>query len=111
MVELTERERISLLMMRGWGDQERDYKAVQRLFNEHFRGRNNRISKTTVMRTIQRFNDTDSVKDLQDMEDLRRQQMKINHWKFCRHLLKILILPSIMFLRNMKSASDLLIKF
>ena len=63
MAELSERERITLLMMRGWGDQQRGYKSVQQLFNENFWGRNNRISKTTVVRTIQRFDDTRSVKD------------------------------------------------
>lgn len=63
MAELTERERITLLMMRGWGELQRGYKAVRQLFNANFRGRNNAISKTTVIRTIQRFEDTGSVKD------------------------------------------------
>lgn len=64
MAHLTERERISLLMMRGWGDQERGYKQVQRLFNETFRvEENNPISKSTVIRTIRRFEETGGIKD------------------------------------------------
>lgn len=62
MAELSERDRITLLMMRGWGDQQRGYKTVTRLFNENFRNENNRISKSTVIRTIQRFEDIGSVK-------------------------------------------------
>jgi len=61
MTELSERERISLLIMRGWGDQQRDHKQVMQLFNKTFRNKNNRISKTTVVRTIQRFEISDSV--------------------------------------------------
>ncbi|KYN12128.1 hypothetical protein ALC57_15708 [Trachymyrmex cornetzi] len=57
MVELSEKDRITLLMLRGWGDQQRGYKTVMRLFNENFRNENNRISKSTVNRTIQRFED------------------------------------------------------
>ncbi|RYA74223.1 hypothetical protein DD595_24580 [Enterobacter cloacae complex sp. 4DZ3-17B2] len=49
-------------MMRGWGDQQRGYKTVTRLFNENFRNENNRISKSTVIRTTQRFEAIGSVK-------------------------------------------------
>lgn len=63
MAELSEKDRITLLMMRGWGDQQRGYKTVTRLFNENFRNENNRISKSTVIRTIQRFEDLGSVKN------------------------------------------------
>ena len=63
MAELSERDRITLLMMRGWGDQQRGYKTVTRLFNENFRNENNRISKSTVISTIQRFEETGSVKN------------------------------------------------
>ncbi|KMQ85171.1 transposable element tc3 transposase [Lasius niger] len=63
MAELTERERISLLMMRGWGNQVRSYKEVMRLFNDTFRNENNGISKSTVVRTVQRFQVTGSVKN------------------------------------------------
>lgn len=63
MTELSERDRITLLMMRGWGDKQRGYKTITRLFNENFRNENNRISKSTVIRTIQRFKDTSSIKN------------------------------------------------
>lgn len=63
MATLSERDRITLLMMRGWGDQVRGYNSVTRLFNEHFREKNNKISKSTVVRTVQRFEETGSVKD------------------------------------------------
>jgi len=43
--ELSERERITSLMMRGWGD-ERSYSAIVRL-----------------LKTIERFRETDSVKN------------------------------------------------
>jgi len=36
MQELTEHERISLLMMCGWDDRQRSYKEVGLLFNETF---------------------------------------------------------------------------
>jgi len=49
MTELSEHERISLLIMWGWGDQQRDYKQVMRLFNETFHNENNRILKITVV--------------------------------------------------------------
>lgn len=62
MAELSEKDRITLLMMRGWGDQQRGYKTVTRLFNENFWNENNRISKSTVIRTIQRFEDIGNVK-------------------------------------------------
>jgi len=54
MAELSERERISLLMIRGWDDQQRDYKQIMQLFNETFRNENNRTSKITVVRTIKK---------------------------------------------------------
>lgn len=63
MVQLSQRERIILLMMRGWGDRQQGYKTVQRLFNAEFRDENNKISKSTVVKTIQRFEETGSVKD------------------------------------------------
>jgi len=64
MVEFSEKDRITLLMMRGWGDQQRGYKTgyKTRLFNENFRNENNRISKSTVIRTIQRFKNIGSAK-------------------------------------------------
>jgi len=64
MVFLSERERISILMMRGWGDYQRSLETVQVLFNETFLDRNEPISKNTVKKTIDRFNETGSVTDL-----------------------------------------------
>jgi len=49
--------------MRGWGDQQRSCKQIVRLFNETFLNENNRISKTTIVRTIQRFEESDSVRN------------------------------------------------
>lgn len=48
--------------MRGWGDQ-RSYQEVMRLFNGTFRNENNRISKSTVVRTVQRFQKTGVIKN------------------------------------------------
>jgi len=45
MVRLSESERISLLMMRGWGDRIRSYHNVVDLFNRTFR--NEVLSLTT----------------------------------------------------------------
>lgn len=59
---LSERERITLLMMRGWGDNERSYEAVKNLFNDTFPERYP-ISKSTVIKTVARFVETGSVKD------------------------------------------------
>jgi len=64
MVFLSERERISILMMKGWGDNQRSLEAVQVLFNETFLDRNEPISKNTVKRMIDRFNETSTVIDL-----------------------------------------------
>ncbi|KAJ8910545.1 hypothetical protein NQ315_011058 [Exocentrus adspersus] len=63
MVNLTEQERISLLMMRGWGDRERSYEEVVHLFNDTFRVRQTQIHKSTVSRTINRFLETSTNKD------------------------------------------------
>ncbi|GAB1865891.1 DUF4817 domain-containing protein [Camponotus japonicus] len=49
--------------MRGWGDKQRGYKTITRLLNENFRNENNSISRSTVIRTIQRFEDTGSIKN------------------------------------------------
>lgn len=61
---LTEQERISLLMMKGWGDRQRSHEQVRLLFNETFRHEELGISKSTVSRTIQRFEQSGSVKNL-----------------------------------------------
>lgn len=62
---LTERERITILMMRGYGDRERSFREVRELFNIEFRADRQQISAATVQKTCQRFRDTGSVKDRQ----------------------------------------------
>lgn len=62
MADLSERNRITLLMMRGWRDQQKSYKTITRLFNKSFCNENNGISKSTIVRTIQCFEDTGSLK-------------------------------------------------
>lgn len=60
---LTERERITILMMRGYGDKKRSFQEVQNLFNIEFPERIEPISRMTVKKTLDRFNETGSVKD------------------------------------------------
>lgn len=66
-LRLSERERISLLMMRGWGDRQRSYNQVRDLFNQTFRSDDGQmsVSKSTVSQTIRRFEETGSVKNRQ----------------------------------------------
>jgi len=59
--KLSEREKITILMMRGWGDNKRSYSAVVRLFNDTYPNR--RINKSTVLKTIERFRETGNVKN------------------------------------------------
>ncbi|KAG8280639.1 hypothetical protein J6590_077049 [Homalodisca vitripennis] len=61
-MSLSERERITLLMMRGWGDNVRPFAEVTHLFNATFPDRAP-ISKSTAQYTVTRFVDTGSVKD------------------------------------------------
>uniref|UniRef100_A0ABD2VUW7 DUF4817 domain-containing protein n=1 Tax=Trichogramma kaykai TaxID=54128 RepID=A0ABD2VUW7_9HYME len=63
MLRLSDRERISLLMMRGWGDKKRSYSNVVQLFNVTFREAGPNISKATVSKTIRRFERTGSIKN------------------------------------------------
>lgn len=63
LMEGSEFERITVLMMRGYGDRMRSYSEVADLFNEDFPNRTNPITRFTVARIVQRFNDTQSVKD------------------------------------------------
>lgn len=63
MAQLSVRERVSLLMMRGWGDRQRSYNEVKRLFNETFCDHDNGISKSTVERTIRRFEESGTNKN------------------------------------------------
>lgn len=60
---LTVRERITLLMMRGYGDKERSYQEVADLFNETYPDRGIPISKSTVQKTVIRFQRTGKVED------------------------------------------------
>lgn len=63
MFRLSERERISLLMMRGWGDQQRSCKNVADLFNATFRVGATPLSRSTVSKTLRRFEETGLVKN------------------------------------------------
>lgn len=63
MQRLSERERISLLMMRGWGGVKRSFMQVKDLFNDTFRDAAFQISKSTVERTVKRFEETGCIKD------------------------------------------------
>ena len=59
---LSEADRITLLMMRGYGDRIRSYAEVAALFND-VTGSSHPISKSTVRKTVQRFHETGGVKD------------------------------------------------
>jgi len=59
--ELSERERITIFLMCGWGNNEESYSVVVRLFNDTYPNR--RINKSTVSKTIERFRETVSVKN------------------------------------------------
>lgn len=61
-MELSESERITVLMMRGYGDRIRSYNEVTHLFNDSFPGRNP-ITRSAVEKTIKRFEETGSVKN------------------------------------------------
>ncbi|XP_025264625.1 uncharacterized protein LOC112637997 [Camponotus floridanus] len=63
MSELTDHERITLLMMRGWGDRRRSYNETLQIFNDTFRVGKVPISKSTVHRTIARFEEIGHVKN------------------------------------------------
>lgn len=63
MENLTEKERIEILMMIGYGDRRRSYAEVCNLFNATYPNRNP-INKSTVCKTLRRFNHTGSVKNL-----------------------------------------------
>lgn len=60
---LSESERITILMMRGYGNLTRSFQEVADLYNEENNLRPP-ISKSTVVRTVHRFQETGSVKDL-----------------------------------------------
>jgi len=63
MAQLSDRERISVLMMRGWGNLQRSYRDVREILNQTFRNNNNQaqVSLSTISRIIQRFTDIGSI--------------------------------------------------
>lgn len=63
-MELSERERITLLMMVGFGDRKRGLQEAADLFNATFPDRMSLISKSTVYRNLRKFNETGSVKNI-----------------------------------------------
>ena len=62
MVHLNEKERIIILMMRGYGDRVRSFEEVANLFNDEFPDRTP-IPKSIVQRTVKRFEENGNVKD------------------------------------------------
>jgi transposase len=62
MAHLSKKERIVILMMRGFGDRVRSFQEVADLFNATFPDRNP-IVKSTVQKTIKRFEETDTIQD------------------------------------------------
>lgn len=65
MAQLSERERITILMMIGYGDgHQRSYETVRTLFNQQFRVGQTPISKSTVRSTWERFDLHGTVRNL-----------------------------------------------
>lgn len=62
MNQLTEKERIEILMMVGYGERKRTHEEVANLFNGVNHNRNP-ISKSTVTKTLQRYRHTGSVQN------------------------------------------------
>jgi hypothetical protein len=62
MVHLSKTERIEILMMVGYGDRKRSCAQVVTIFNEIYSNREP-ISRTTLSKPLQRFQETGSVKD------------------------------------------------
>jgi len=58
---LSEKEHIYFLIMKGYGDKRRSYQETCNFFNATFNGRKP-ISRSTVVKTVQRFIETGSVK-------------------------------------------------
>lgn len=63
MPGLSDREKIQILMMVGYGDRKRTQLEVCNLFNELYPNRNP-ITQSCVSKLIRRFNDTGSIKNL-----------------------------------------------
>lgn len=64
MARLSETERIQILMMIGYGERTRSFAEVMNIFNESHPNREP-ISKSTVCKTLRRFQETGGVKDRQ----------------------------------------------
>lgn len=62
-MELSDIDRINILIMRGYGDLKHSYQAVADLFNERFPNRPP-ISKNGVVTTVRRFEEHATLKDL-----------------------------------------------
>ena len=73
-MRLTDTERIHILIMRGCGDKMRSYEEVANLFNNKFPTRDP-ISKSTVHRTVLRFERTGLVTLNKDPVDQRQLLM------------------------------------
>lgn len=62
MDQLTEKQRIQILMIRGYGDRQRSHEEVCHVFSELYPERPP-ISRRTVGKTIKRFEETGSIKN------------------------------------------------
>jgi len=62
MTYLSKRERTSLLMMWRW-DHKKSYNEVRQIFSKTFSNENTIILRSTVDRTVRRFNETDSTEE------------------------------------------------
>lgn len=62
-MSLTTRERMTILMMRGYGDKKRSYQEVADLFNDENPNRLIPVSKSTIFRTVNRCVQTGSLED------------------------------------------------
>lgn len=62
MNQLSEKQRIEILIFLGHGDRKRTYEQVCEIFNERYQDRNP-ISKTTVCRVVKHFEQTGNVKN------------------------------------------------
>jgi len=78
MLHLIEREQISLLIMKEWGNILRSYNNAMQLFNATFQIENTSILKSTVHKTIKYFEETGTVKSCPKTE---RPATAINHEK------------------------------
>lgn len=61
-MNLSEKDRIMLLIMRGFGNKMRSYEETANLFNDTYPDRNP-VSKSTVLRTVARYEQTGSVQN------------------------------------------------